>query len=589
MSAEPHHHGARDLTSSAPGEHQPAAMDSGGQGREGPLGRGDATPGGARGAPDGPARGGLAGLLAAWAALAIVAVVLALPNRGTPGLNYDEAALAGLARDLVTGQVRTEHIPTVVTLPFAGRRLPWVMAGYYGALKSWMFAPAFAAFGTSAAVLRMASLGWALFGLLLFMLFARRLLGTVPAILAGALLGLDPSFFFIVVHDWGPVVPGFVCRFAGLLFAARAWQGRSARDALVAGLAFGLGFWAKIDFAVLLAGCAFAACLAWPGELCTALRERRAQAAALAGGLLLGALPMLLNLRGVLGAMAEFGAGDPRQWIQKPGAIVAMFDGSYFHRLMRVGGNFEHMWEAPAPFRTPYGIVFLLSAIVLAASALRVRPDGSRDRLARFLLLACGSILAALWFVPNASFLHHWTLVYPFPHLAIALAALRLWQAPPEGLVAAEGPRRTARAAAALAVVAVLAGHLYAIGRTERFLTESGGRGLWSDALHRFAAEIDGHPEITVVSLDWGFNEQLAVLTDGPRLLEPVWALQRGETIRLDPDPNTIYLLHPEPYTILPWARSRLLASGAIDPARDDIREYKDRTGDTAFLAIRLR
>ena len=564
-------------------------MDGGESERSGPLGRGEPTPGARRGTSDDPVRGGLAVLLAAWAALAALSVVLALPNREAPGLNYDEAALAGLARDLVTGQVRTQHIPTVVTIPLAGRRLPWVMAGYYGALKSWMFAPAFAVFGTSAAVLRMTSLGWALLGLLLFMLFARRLLGTGPAVVAGALLALDPSFFFIVVHDWGPVVPGFVCRFAGLLFAARAWQRNSVRSALAAGLAFGLGFWAKIDFAVLLAGCALAAALAWPGEWRAGLRERRAQAGALLGGLLLGALPMLLNLRGVLGAMADFGVGDPRQWIQKPGALVAMFDGSYFHRLMRVGGNFEHMWEAPAAFRTPYGIVFLLALPVLAASALRVRADGSRDRLSRFVLVACAAILAALWFVPNASFLHHWTLVYPFPHLAIALAALRLWQNPPEGLVAAEGARRAARAASALAVVAVLAGHLFAIERTERFLAETGGRGLWSEALHRFAAEIDGHPEVTVVSLDWGFNEQLAVLTDGPRLLEPVWALQRGETIRLDPDPNTIYLLHPEPYTILPWARSRLLASGAIDPARDEIREYKDRSGDTAFLAIRLR
>ncbi len=528
-------------------------------------------------------------VLLAWAALAGLLVVLAWPNRTAPGLNYDEAALAGLARDLLSGHVRAEHVPTASTIVVGGRPLPWVMAGYYGALKSWMFAPVFATFGATAATLRMASLGWGLVALLFAMLWASRLAGTAAGIATGALLALDPSFFFIVVHDWGPAVPGFVCRFAGLLLSLLAWRSGRASTAFAAGAAFGLAFWAKIDSAVPIACWALAAAIAWPERLRAAQGERRGQLLALAAGLVVGAFPMLLNLRGVLGAITEFGGGDPRQWIQKPGAFVAMFDGSYFDRLMRAGGNFEHMWEKPAAFRTPWGLVVAAALAVLARAALRARPDGSRDRLARFVLLGCLSVLVALWAEPNASFLHHWTVAYPFPHLAVAIAAVRLLEAPPEGRVAAAGARRAAGAAAAAAIAIALAGDLLAIGRTQRTIAASGGKGLWSDALHRFAAEIDGHPEIRVVSLDWGFNEQLAFLTDGPRLEEPVWRLQRGETIRLDPDPNTIYLLHPEAWTILPWAREKLLAAGAIDPARDDIREYEDREGDVAFLAIRLR
>ncbi|MFM7737228.1 MAG: glycosyltransferase family 39 protein [Alphaproteobacteria bacterium] len=221
----------------------------------------------------------------AWALLSALAVVLALPHRAAPGLNYDEAALAGLARDLLSGHVRAEHVPTASTIVVGGRPLPWVMAGYYGAIKSWMFAPVFAAFGATTATLRMASLAWALLALLLAMLWAGRLAGTLAGVLTGALLVLDPSFFFIVVHDWGPAVPGFVCRFAGLLLSLLAW--RSGRDAtaFAAGAAFGLAFWAKIDSAVPIALWALSAALAWPDGMRAALSTRRRLLVAAGAGL----------------------------------------------------------------------------------------------------------------------------------------------------------------------------------------------------------------------------------------------------------------------------------------------------------------
>jgi hypothetical protein len=43
-----------------------------------------------------------------------------------------------------------------------------------------------------------------------------------------------------------------------------------------------------------------------------------------------------------------------------------------------------------------------------------------------------------------------------------------------------------------------------------------------------FCRQNKNHADITIISLDWGFNEQLAFLTDAPKLVEPFWALQRN-------------------------------------------------------------
>ena len=58
---------------------------------------------------------------------------------------------------------------------------------------------------------------------------------------------------------------------------------------------------------------------------------------------------------------------------------------------------------------------------------------------------------------------------------------------------------------------------------------------------------------LTIVSLDWGFNEQLIALADRPRLVEPIWAFAlKGVPDRLPMDPGVIYLLHPEKTDISP-------------------------------------
>src|ERR1700730_15910307 len=116
-------------------------------------------------------------LVAAWLILAVVAVLLAKQNLSVPGLYYDEAVFAGLARDFVTGHVHGQHMPDHQVVMLAGRPFPLFVQTYLGALKSWMLIPIFRAFGSTFAVLRASNVFWELIALLLLMLGARRWLG----------------------------------------------------------------------------------------------------------------------------------------------------------------------------------------------------------------------------------------------------------------------------------------------------------------------------------------------------------------------------------------------------------------------------
>src|SRR5260370_40403684 len=87
-------------------------------------------------------------------------------------------------------------MPDHQVVRLAGRPFPLFIQTYLGTLKSWMLIPAFRIFGPTVAVLRATTLFWSLIALLLLMLGIWRWLGLATALIAGALLAFDPTFFF---------------------------------------------------------------------------------------------------------------------------------------------------------------------------------------------------------------------------------------------------------------------------------------------------------------------------------------------------------------------------------------------------------
>lgn len=522
-------------------------------------------------------------LFSVWLVVALVVTGFATRELSVPGLYYDEAIFAGQAKDFLNGRPHGYHIPGTMDVNLFGRPFPILVQSYIGALKCWLLMPGFAVFGPSVPVLRLTTLGWGLMGLLLFMFWTRRLLGLSAALVAGPLLGLDPSYFFMTVHDWGSVALSFLCRFAGFGLLLLWWQRRKWHQLFFATLFFGLGFFNKVDFFVILSGCGLALLFTHRREMASAIKTAPAGFVLGGSGFLLVAVPMMVLRAGQILKMARVTSGKTGL-AEKVRVTLAMYDGSYFWRLMDVGGRFEKMFEASSVVWSPFGFFFLLASVFLIVEVTRHFRTDSRCRLLAWLLFSAFFETVGFLLLPGGNRLHHALLVYPFPQLIITAALMRLWQKPP----AATGRSSIQRILVVGVGLTLIAGHLFAIQQTGRLIQETGGRGWWSKAMDDFCNDVKGRTDLTIVSLDWGFNEQLLFLTDGPRLSEPLWQMAPDEKLGFNPYSNTIYLIHPPEYTLYHSATRILKNLRLADTQKAMVRAYFDRENQVAFYAVRF-
>jgi hypothetical protein len=520
-------------------------------------------------------------LFSVWLVVSLVVTGFATRELSAPGLYYDEAIFAGLAKDFLTGNSHGHHMTGTVVVDLWGRPFPVFVQSYLGAVKCWLLMPGFAVFGPSVPVLRLTTFGWGLIGLLLFMLWTRRLLGLPAALLAGPLLGLDPAYFFVTVHDWGSAALSFLCRFAGFGLLLLWWQRRKWHQLFLATLFFGLGFFNKVDFIVILFGCGLALLLTYRKQIVPAIKSAPGRFALGSLGFLLVAVPMMILKAGPILRHARNASGEIGL-AEKVRITLAMYDGSYFWRLMDAGGRMENMFAGPSVVWSPFGLVFLLASVFLIVEGFRHFRTDSRCRLFAFLLLSAFFETVGFLLLPGANGIHHAQLVYPFPQLIITAALVRFWQRQS----AATGGHSLRGALVVGACLALLAGHLLAIQKTSRLIQETGGRGRWSNALNEFCQDVRGRTNLTIVSLDWGFNEQLMFLTDGPRLSEPFWHLAPGERLQLTFSPDTIYLIHPPKYTLFSSGTQILDYLQPTDTRKSVVRACRDKENQVAFYAI---
>ncbi|MEW6742035.1 MAG: glycosyltransferase family 39 protein [Planctomycetota bacterium] len=532
----------------------------------------------------------------------VVVVGIGAHHLTTLGLNYDEVIQAEPAQEFLEGEAEPLRLPGMSFTRIFGRPFPVMTQAYMGALKSQLLIPVFALFEPGAATLRMTTLLWALLGVLFAILWVKRLLGLPPALLAGALVALDPSFLFAARHDWGSSALGFLGRTSGLCFITAGWlDGRRWKLAL-GGLCLGLGTTNKVDFLIFVAAAALAFFLSSPRQTLAALRSRRAFLTAGLIGFLIGAGPMIVQLAEVLTTAqslfrGEGGAGEP--WTDRWLAILTTLDGSNFHRLLLCGGNFRVLFATGGAAASYFPLLAAGSTLALGWQCLRRPRQGQRSR--SFILLTMLLTLAFLLATPRATRIHHALNLYPFPHLVVALVAVALFRwhrrrGPCEQRNRDKGLasmcRWSCRLLASALVALVLLGNIHVIARTQATIAETRGKGRWSDALDCLARELASKPDAIVVSLDWGFHLPLLFQTEGIRLHESTWQLAAASSRpggwSLDASPRHLYLLWKEPYAVFPYGRSFLRAVGRLPPGTAQIREHLDGAGEVAFLSVSL-
>lgn len=438
---------------------------------------------------------------------AVAFVVLAAYRIDMPGLYADEVLFAPAALQ-AAGACEVEAPVSM----HAGTCFPLYLAPpYLGALKAWLYAPLFAAFEPTPALVRWPMLVLAALTIVGWLLLAARWLGVPLLVALAALLAFDPAYAIHARLDWGPVVLGGALKV--LLLAALLWWLRSGSwRAFLACIALVLvGLYDKLSFAWVAAAFGGAMVAVYGREIAANLRRWRPVqwAAVLCGGAAL-AYPVALVVANAMRLDLPGADSAASTWERLVG-LVPLLDTT-------LSADFARTWisGSPAdPGRWPFWMLALgMLATALLALARPWRDADLRERwralafvaLSTLLLVGC---LAATRQVGGA---HHAIVLWPL-HWLLWVLAIEL------------GIRLVCRRRAALqfplmamAALVLIGGaalpfaqrqlELRALWRGDFGFTERFDPG--SIALARRLAQIDAR---WVIATDWGLHLPQVVLS----------------------------------------------------------------------------
>ena len=518
----------------------------------------------------------------------LIPLFLITYDLSVPGLYYDEVLQAIPAKEFVDNIGSTWDFPGKVSIEIFKRPFPLMTQFYMGALKSQLLIPVFAFFGTSILSLRIATIMIALIGLLAAMIWAYRTFGLATALLSGLFIIYDPCFLFISRHDWGAFAPAFLCRCCSLLFITDGWKKRSCWRFFAGGCFLGLGMYNKLDFSICIIayGMALVFCALKP--ILIGVRIRLKQIAWGILGFIFGIFPILFFMVTRLHGITPLPGSLWDQWGEKLYAATSVLDGSYFERLILSGGIFgEEMYDVKGVITGPFLEVFICSLLILGIILLLKKNRGSVNVEYGFVFWASIFTIAGIFLLPHATRIHHMMNVYPFPHVVVAVIVFSLSK---------NGTGRHKlfrRILAVLLTVVVLAGNARVIGRTLSTIERTGGRGLWSDAIHSFAKELKHKPDAVVVSLDWGFHGQLLFENPPAKFLEPIRSIYQAQDQSVawlcEGTAQYIYLIREHKYSVLLFHTPFLNAVYHLAPDIVTINTYHDREGEPVFKSVSIK
>jgi hypothetical protein len=170
---------------------------------------------------------------------------------------------------------------------------------------------------------------------------------------------------------------------------------------------------------------------------------------------------------------------------------------------------------------------------------------------------------------------HHTVLLWPFPHLIVAVAAGEL-------------SRRTRWAAAPVALI--VAANLLVINQYYVQARRNGGANNWSDACFPLTQRLVALKPRAVFLADWGFFDTLRLLSRGSLRLD--WALEFGNDRHVAhwlSVPDAVFVAHSPGSESFEGRRAQLLEiSERLGYGRELLEVIHDRNGRPRFEIYRF-
>jgi hypothetical protein len=413
-----------------------------------------------------------------------------------PGLYYDEALMA-------VGSVHMRHSMAELTLPhdpdtwlcIRGPCFPLMTMRYIGAIKEYVYLPAFALFGTRTEAIRVVSV---LFSLICIW-GVGRLLGDQISRSAGTFaalaIAINPAFLSTTVFDNGAVAMmmaafGLVC-----LAISKYVRNPNTASAFWIGAAMGFGVWSRANFVWLMISIVAAAVIVLRRKLLAPVVH---WAAWIVGGVLAG-LPFLVyqvhSKGGTWEATNMFIAHEPLADRLFTRLVL-------FSETLLTDREHRAMWDGPAMAdwqRWLFPAVVLASLVVCLTTSRRMRSLWAESAGLTFLFLGL-----FIFFSKTPIAEHHLIALVPLAVMVVVLACSIL-----------QAQFRWGRSVSAGLAAVYLSSVFYWDAQTIEGLHRTRGVGPWSDAIYTLARELPKkYPTQEVKILDWGLENNLYVLTD---------------------------------------------------------------------------
>lgn len=431
----------------------------------------------------------LGGLLA-------VRIILSLVMIDRPGVETDEALFVNAA---------TLRIPGVDdSYPVLG--VPLMVFPYIGALKSWLYTPIFALFGTSAASIRVPVVLIVSGSLVLVYIAVRDLVNRPVALLTFAALCFDNSLLWLTRNDVGPTALEFSLKCAALFCAARFARAGATRWLVLLLVALGLGVFNKINF-IWTVNAVTAVSVMVLARYRSSLRSRWRTVAVWAGGVaIIYACFALYYLGQHIGSI---GTGPPgaitQPWAGFASGMQAILAGTWFY---------SYLYGGPTPQLVVIVFIGLFVAGALAAAIVRPVRNFAVVALAVVTVLTAIEVL----FTVQATAGWHYFTIQPAMTIVAAYGAWAL---------ARTLLRKDRAIYLALACVAAvtLAYHGALSAKYLRAMSSREPVYPWSPAIDQLSRDLEHRPG-HIFTVDWGIDGSLFALQPSRRYVGLEFALE---------------------------------------------------------------
>jgi hypothetical protein len=394
----------------------------------------------------------------------------------------------------------------------------------------------------------------------LVFLIVLRIATPFAAVAAAALLAFDPLFLWLTRCDWGPVALEHLLAAAGVWLLLRFYDTSRDKWLAAAFLLFGLAFWNKATFAWMACGLLCGAFFLRRLVVRFATPRRIGLAAVI---LCLGAYPLIRYNIKHRGETAERTAAfETSRVTHKAGNLRYALDGAGIAGFLYRDRDLHSPWQLRRGFTH-----WLFGAALLLAPFL-----GAAGRCAGLIFL--GSFLLMAITREAGESTHHLILLWPLPHIVIALALDRLH--------CCRGWARRL-ALAILAVSCAVSASVTATHYSQ--LVRNGSDPPWSDAIMPLAASLEGAVNSgsarEILVMDWGIMGPVRLLSSGR--LPLVWAADKT-SIR----PGDLLVAHTPEYDQFPGKSAQIEAMAQSARCRlNQVEEVRDRRGKPVFRLIR--